>query len=920
MSKHANTLLGVALLMAFSPFAVGLACAQSKLDHNAAASLASRLGVSTARLWLDHDGINIPPSKLPPNEQHAEIERALKYYEAVRDGYAGVSTATTGTQIAVSGVIGGAILYGGPQATVTVPLTLLAAASYVSLDIANAKVNQIGKERATSLLAHMADDLAAAAGVANFTALAADPDLLRNTVIQSDRFLQDVKRRALESGDQSFINMAADVLQRASIATDVATLESLAKIDGNIAIMDAEFGEFIQAVHSSNKRIHDRLAEQNVLLSGIGGNLVALGEGIAAVDVQVQRLGQNQDLVVDFMFSGLPPDQKASALRSGQMDDRIRCPEGNTSGCDRAMIKATMIERYETEAVVIQNIATAGNILQGINDIQTIVGDLGLDIGEDGNQALQIASGAVNAYIGFMSGNYLGAVASITGMFGNKPDPDAERFRIMMNFMKDQFGIINEKLASVLENQQTILNAVVSVSDQLQMTYENLDGRLGRMEWEQSRISGNLKELIWAEWKSCYSMYRYALAPNPAEGVRPFVNPDTLAFASFNDVRDVINQRREEVLECLLTVRRSMDSISATRWFGAFLNARRALDTDSVVDQGTLTDETEGWRAVEQRHLEDVVSPATIIAFSWAERNNVSARTLLNLQLSRITNAYQLNSTIDAINNGKSFECQSSEETGRVTRDLVCIPDKNPNTVAADLMSFAINADLLLEIANWMAILSQIADLYSNNPSTHFAMSLEELATFPNSSHGEEITRKTINMLALGIAYYSRIYGGITALALAEDLLSGIAHETHRTALRGNPYLADNVALVLLHLKRETWNLEAGSSRPSFELIYTQALIHAQSKVANRFEPLYALFGRNHNFAVNDEGKVGLEVVIAEASVLLPLPPPIRLSKGQFVFPPRYNSLIARQNHFVDTYVGYRLGGDTSVAIVALQR
>lgn len=920
MSKHANTLLGVALLMAFSPFAVGPTSAQSKLDHNKAASLASRLGISTARLWLDHDGIDIQPSTLPSNEQHAKIELALKYYETVRDGYAGVSTAITGTQIAVSGVIGGAILYGGPQATVTVPLTLLAAASYVSLDIANSKVEQIGKERATSLLAHMADDLVEAAGVANFTALAADPDLLRDTVIQSDSLLQDVKRRALKSGNQSFVNMAADVLQRASIATDVATLESLAEIDENVAIMDAEFGEFIQAVHSSNKRINDRLAEQNVLLGDIGGNLVALGEGIAAVDVQVQRLGQNQDLVVDFMFSGLPPDQKASALRSGQMDDRIRCPEGNTSGCDRAMIKATMIERYETEAVVMQNIATAGNILQGINDIQTIVGDLGLDIGEDGDQALQIASGAVNAYIGFMSGNYLGAVTSITGMFGNKPDPDAERFRIMMNYMKDQFGIINDKLASVLENQQTILDAVVSVSDQLQLTYENLDGRLGHMEWELSRISANLKVLIWAKWEPCFSVYLYALAPNLAEGVRPFVNSNTLAFNSFNDVHGVINQRRDEILKCLPIVRASMDTLSATRWFGAFLDARQALNTDSVIDQGTLTDEEEGWRVVEQRHLEDVVLPAASIAFNWAERNDVSAKTLLNLQLSRITNAYQLNSTIDATNNGRRFECESSEETGRVTRDLVCVPDKDSDTIAAELMSFAINADVPLEIANWTAILSQIVDLYNNNPSPYFATSLKELARFPNSSHGEEITRKTINMLALAIAYYSRTYGGITALALAEDLLSVKAHETHRKALHGNPYLAENVALVLLHLKRKTWNLEAGASRPSFELIYTQALIHAQSEVANRFEPLYALFGRNHNFAVNDEGKVGLEVIIGEASVLLPLPPPIRLSKGQFVFPPRYYSLIARQNHFVDTYVDYRLGGDTSLAIVALQR
>ena len=83
---------------------------------------------------------------------------------------------------------------------------------------------------------------------------------------------------------------------------------------------------------------------------------------------------------------------------------------------------------------------------------------------------------------------------------------------------------------------------------------------------------------------------------------------------------------------------------------------------------------------------------------------------------------------------------------------------------------------------------------------------------------------------------------------------------------------------------------------------------------------MYALFGRDHNFAVNDEGKVSLEVVIDEASVSLPLAPPIRLSKGQFVFPLRYNALVARQTHFVDAYVSYRLGRSAPIAIVALQR
>ena len=202
-----------------------------------------------------------------------------------------------------------------------------------------------------------------------------------------------------------------------------------------------------------------------------------------------------------------------------------------------------MLKRYDTEAKIMENVEAAGDILQGINDLQTIAGNLGLDIGEDGQRVLQFASGTAAAYIGIMTGNPLGVVAALTGIFGRKTDPDAERFRIMVGYLKKQFGIINEKLDAVLNNQQKLLDAVVSISNQIEEMYRRLDGRLASMAWEQRRMSHNLKELFWAEWKPCFSMYRYAVAPNPAEETPPFVNPKTLRFETFKDVRAVINRR-----------------------------------------------------------------------------------------------------------------------------------------------------------------------------------------------------------------------------------------------------------------------------------------------------------------------------------------------------------------------------------------
>ena len=153
--------------------------------------------------------------------------------------------------------------------------------------------------------------------VEDFTSLAADPRLLRDTVIQSDRFLQDVKRRALESGDQSLVNMAANVLQRASTVTDVATLESLAQIAGNVSDLDAEFGEFIKAVHKSNKRIDDRLDKHNVLLGDIGEKLVGTRRRHSGSGCASTRLGRNQD-----SGGGLYVLWPASRPKSSQLCDQ----------------------------------------------------------------------------------------------------------------------------------------------------------------------------------------------------------------------------------------------------------------------------------------------------------------------------------------------------------------------------------------------------------------------------------------------------------------------------------------------------------------------------------------------------------------------------------------------------------------------
>ncbi|MCF6110345.1 hypothetical protein [Mesorhizobium muleiense] len=883
-----------------------------KLDPAKAAALAERVGVSAAKVWMDHKSISIPPSSLSPQERSAKIEAGLQRYTDLRNGYAGVATTAGGIKVGMGALIGGALLYAGPQATITVPLTLLGAASYISLDMKNRQVEAIGGQRAKALLDSIEDDLVSESGASDFVALKGNPELLRSTLVRSDRFLRDVKDRAIASGDRGLVDTAADVMARAASSGVIA-------VAGAVDDLDKEFGAFVSEVRESNRRVNTTLERHQDAIKEIGGNLADLNDDMVTVKEEVTKLGRNQDLIADFMFSSLPPGKKADALRSGLMDSRIACP-ADAADCNPAEVKAALVERFDSEANVQVRIEQAGAILKGVNDIQLITSNLGIDLGEDGNKALKIASGAVNAYIGFMAGDYLGSIASVTGMFGKKPDPDAERFKIMMGYLKEQFGIINGKLDSILKNQQTILDAVSGVSKQLQTTYEQLDGRLEQMQVEQGRISDNVKALIWKDWSSCYATYSYALAPNPLQNELPFVEMSTLTFPSFEALRHVALAQSRNTSDCVKVVRRAMATTTATRWFGNFLDADRSLDPSSLPDPNTLSKavatEVNKWHDLLRLYRENIVDPATTIAFDFAARHKLSDSTLLYLNASSLRDTKSLGE-LQAAGWEVAFACDSADPGTRAIRGLVCMPGTDPDGIARDLISTALNTDILLDIANWMTVVIQLTDIYDDN-ADRFAGSIEAVAEIPGISHGQEITRKLADMMTLAVAYHTRNHGGLTALAVAEDIREGRAGGNHARILANNPYLAENTANVLLHLIRGTWDFEANTSRPPFASRYTQAYLHARGETEDRFEPLYALFGRAYPYGLTAEGNAGLVLSIDSQEIVIPLPAPMRLEEGTFVFPPRREVLLARRERLIERYLDYRFGSDKELVLVVL--
>jgi hypothetical protein len=132
---------------------------------------------------------------------------------------------------------------------------------------------------------------------------------------------------------------------------------------------------------------------------------------------------------------------------------------------------------------------------------------------------------------------------------------------------------------------------------------------------------------------------------------------------------------------------------------------------------------------------------------------------------------------------------------------------------------------------------------------------------------------------------------------------------------------------VLLHLIRGRWDFGTDTPRPTFASRYTQAYLHARGEQAylhargeteDRFEPLYALFGRTYPFGLTAKGDVGLVLSIDKQQIVLPLPAPMRLAEGTFVFPPRHEILLARRERLIERYLDYQFGRDKDLVSVVL--
>lgn len=879
-----------------------------------AAAAAAKVGITAVRLWSEHESVKIAPSTLPPDARAEAVERALLRYESTVNSYSAARSAMDANKHIINGAVAMAVFAAPPAA---VPLILLGAASAVAHDKASEMISEMGADQGRRHLADIRSEFQKLAGVETYLELVADEKKMRETLAKHGQLLGDVEARAEAGNDPELKDLAIDLLVTTAKSTAEAALIGLANTN-------AALGEFVQAARASDKEVRESLDGLEKDVISMREDIVALTDSVDRLDKEMQTLGANQAIVADFVFSGLSPGEKVRAIRAGMMDARIVCP-AEAPACDRAQIRTAMIERFETEATAQRRAETAGKIVQGIGNVRTIAGNLGIQLG-DGDKVLAAGAAAGEAYVRFMATDYLGAIASVTSVFGNRPDPDASRHAAMMAYLEQQFAAVNKKLDQIQENQQKIFEAVVDVSRQLNEVYARLDDRIGDVGYELMVVSENVKVLIWDKWKPCWSVYSDALAGAAGERL---VDRTTLGIVSLDAAGKLMDMRSDAASICIATATDDLKSLSAPGAFGNFLDIDRMIEADMPV--GAMSpEEIKTTTKLTKRHKEWVVRPTTSVVRTWADRRGLSRATALAALSTHALSLESLQALDDRLKEEWRFDCErTTHPDSEPIRALVCI-DGSEAVISDALLGYAISEDALLRLSDWLRVAAQVDALrfVAGRP-----VDWESLAAAQRSDRSAAVLKRLADTLHLAMTGVNRNYGGLTALAIADELAVGTLHPACAQAASrsANPYLAENLAIILL--RRVAAEIPAvGERTPPFETVYAGQLHHALSDRPDRFGPLYALFGRSYEFLQTSDGALVMRVpIVAKEGVdapgagcpvadtppeylELPMPMPARLARGEFVLPPTFERLRASRDALVDMYLSMEFGREEVLA------
>ena len=870
---------------------------------------------------------SVPPSSLPPEKRNQAVEKTYQEYVKLRSTYASAKNSTEWLSLGVGGGTALVAALAGPQATVTIPAILVGATITTMIDIGNERLDAVGRSQMRELLRSRQSDIFQDLGLdyTGFDEMSDDPEEIRRAFSDGIEVFQDLRERA--DSDAVWEN-TQEMIVDAIANTTKEQWEAIEVNQDNIELVASAVVDLADELTRFQAEVEDRFTDLEVKYDELAVSIEDLQGAVVNLDSRVGALEKNQAMISDFIFDDMPPARKVLALEGDFFGSRFKCADAETT-CEASELKAAMIDRFKKEAEVQELISDVNYAVSSLNSIGKIASDLRISSPEL-RDAVRIGNAAAGAFAGFMTGNYLGAISSITGLFGKKSDPDAERFKILMKYLQQQFEQVNKKLDTILENQAKIMEAVVELHKEMQRGFQRLDRRLASMDFELTRTSSGVRALIWDKWKSCNAVFQVSHSRD-GSGLHRYVDPTSKQFRSSQALQDVLSTHQDAALECLVIMQGNMASLNAQERFGNFVDLRwviderlsqaslAAFDAESA-NQKQEAEEAPDFRSLLEKFEREQFNPIwqRFINFA-AKAENPDFDDLFVMLTRPMASTDDWRFGLSQIKD-EPFICFESENTNARFSSLLCPPGNatnSPSEVAASMLARPVLADVVVEISNWVLVMSQLADLRIDGEWTSheelFKLALEDqLPDSSSQSTGELLLEDSVSVIDMAIASYAMTYGPLMAQILLDELEAGGDVKPlieGSSNIGGNPYLAANLSQLFLEKRFRESYPDADQNRP-IQLVYRSAYNLALEDHPGRFLILESLFGTDLNFEVDEKGTPHFSVGADGAKIKLELPPPGEMKTGRVIWPPRYYELLAARERIMDRLISYRVIDD----------
>lgn len=675
-----------------------------------------------------------------------------------------------------------------------------------------------------------------------------------------------------------------------------------------------------KALDAFDKQTTTMLGKQEQTLDELSE---ASGEMQASINTISQKLDSQaavQGTIMDFVFREMEPAAKADAIRGGYIPAQLMKCKPEAPDCSPDVIKDALISRFEAEAKIKAAVTDAKDTASALSDIATIADNLGL--GGDFASAARYGEGAFNAFASAASGNYLGAIVTVTGMFGSRRDPEQERFAALMGYLQQQFEVINQKLDTIIQNQKQIYDAVQKVSLQIEEMNQSLNERLDNVDFNLRLLTYAVGVQGWSEWSKCQGVYAFVMT-NPA-----FASySDMSDFESFGQMQEVISAEDLAIKDCVATAQSKPLNLLDSNWFGNFLDARQAPNFMPDV-QPPDKPETKYWSKETLRsYIEDTFTPLLSLVEAERVREGLAPgqlAALLALPSPTIADYAPRLVAAKAASNPCTDVPYASEGIGL---RIICNSAVNHDAAAQGLLTTPMVFDGALSITNWLLLISRFAEI--RDPITGNFLNEEQILTGTSRSKaGRTIVENCTLIIDAAVVGNALLYSDFTASAFLHALEAPVAEgqdaelarqdarEKALALLSKNAILANNVARLALRVRYERLSdLPAIANSEDF---YYGLLPRSADPIARQTSAdlLKRVFGNDLSFEYDEadgQMKVRLDSIGPpigngdDLTVSVALPTSRQFATGELSWSQQMQSLIHMRDVLTERLLDYRV-------------